>query len=107
MNFTQIEEICNNTRLTNTILTIGLDHLKECVVLVDEFDKPIINLMFKDDDNEEKINEIIEVQKLFYATLKTYNGRRQLIAALAGQVKISKSSIYSGKKYNLIYFSFK
>ena len=79
------------------------------MVLVDEYDKPLINLMFNDDNkiNEEKINEIIKAQKIFYGTLKTYNNRGKVLAALAGQVKISKSSIYSGKKYNLIYFSFK
>ena len=63
---------------------------KRAVVLVDEYDKPLLEVM--DDDSLEEYNKA--VFKGFFSTLKSYDGYLQFVF-LTGVTKFSKVSIFS------------
>ena len=72
--------------LLNTLGRSG----KRAVVLVDEYDKPILGNV----DNQEKLPEILRVLKAFYSVIKTTEAH-QRFALLTGVSKFSKVSIFS------------
>ena len=66
------------------------DSGQRAVVLVDEYDKPLLEVM--DDDSLEEHNKA--VFKGFFSTLKSYDGYLQFVF-LTGVTKFSKVSIFS------------
>ncbi|WP_034490336.1 ATP-binding protein [Butyrivibrio fibrisolvens] len=63
---------------------------KRCVILVDEYDKPLIENM----DNSDHENHNKEVFKGFFSTLKSYDEYIQFVF-ITGVTKFSKVSIFS------------
>ena len=63
---------------------------KNCVVLVDEYDKPLLETM----ENHDLIEHNKAVFKGFFSTLKSYDGYLQFVF-LTGVTKFSKVSIFS------------
>ena len=62
---------------------------RKMVLLVDEYDKPLLGHLGKSD-----VNEIRDVLKEFYSVIKTYEGL-QRFAFITGVSKFSKVSIFS------------
>ncbi len=62
---------------------------KKVVILVDEYDKPILSHLGKDD-----VHEVRDVLKAFYSVIKTTEGNQQF-AFITGVSKFSKVSIFS------------
>jgi hypothetical protein len=72
--------------LVNTLGKAG----KRAVILVDEYDKPILG----NADNPENLPEILRILKAFYSVIKTTEAY-QRFALLTGVSKFSKVSIFS------------
>ena len=64
-------------------------HIDKVVLLVDEYDKPLLGHLGKDD-----VNEIRDALKEFYSVIKTCEGM-QRFAFITGVSKFSKVSIFS------------
>jgi hypothetical protein len=61
------------------------------VLLVDEYDKPITDLL----ENDEKVQEHVETLKNFYAVLKAPEAAHLRLAFLTGVSKVGKISVFS------------
>ena len=70
------------------IATLANDEQK-VVILIDEYDKPILNNIFSP-----KIKEILNVLKGFYSTIKTCDSMERFVF-MTGVSKFSKVSVFS------------
>lgn len=77
-------------RLITLIDKASGGEIQKVVVLVDEYDKPLLNVI----DNEPLQNEFRQILKPFYGVLKTMN-RNIRFAMLTGVARFGKLSIFS------------
>jgi hypothetical protein len=81
---------------TDTIYSLYQEYKNPVVVLVDEYDKPILDNIENDNiENTEKAIEIREVLKDFYSVLKASDQYLKFVF-LTGVSRFSKVSIFSG-----------
>jgi Predicted AAA-ATPase/PD-(D/E)XK nuclease superfamily len=101
--YLEVKEIARNRQITleNTeaarcfqelIVKLSEKHQKKVVVLVDEYDKPIIHYVEKGDPEQAETNR--DILKSFYGTLKD-SGEFLRFTFITGVSKFSKVSIFS------------
>ncbi|MGV8138267.1 MAG: AAA family ATPase [Mangrovibacterium sp.] len=77
--------------LSRMVYTLRKQTGKQVVLLVDEYDKPILDAM----DDLPRADQIRDILRNFYTVIKSISGDLQL-AVLTGVSKISQVSIFSG-----------
>ena len=85
-----------STRFSELIENLYLKHQKKVVILIDEYDKPIINYVEKEDSTQAETNR--NILKSFYGILKD-NGQYLRFVFITGVSKFSKVSIFSDLNY--------
>ena len=91
-----LENASYSTRFSELIKKIYKKHQKRVVILIDEYDKPIINYVEKDNVSQAETNR--NILKSFYGILKD-NGEYLRFVFLTGVSKFSKVSIFSDLNY--------
>lgn len=86
-----LESQTPSNQLSELILKLNEKHNQKVVVLIDEYDKPILDNI----DNIEKATEIREELKSFYGVLKDLDQYLELVF-ITGVSKFSKVSLFSG-----------
>ena len=77
-------------RFPNLVLAANDQTGKRCVILVDEYDKPLLDVM----ENDDLLKHNRKVLKGFFSTLKSFDEYIQFIC-ITGVTKFSKVSIFS------------
>lgn len=77
-------------RLEQLIALVCARESRKVVLLVDEYDKPILDSL-----NKELLSSVVEEMRSFYSTIKTV-GERLHFSFMTGVSKFSKVSIFSG-----------
>ncbi len=83
-------------RFNELIIKLYEKHQKQVVILIDEYDKPIIHYIEKDNSTQAEKNR--DILKAFYGILKD-NGEYTRFCFITGVSKFSKVSIFSDLNY--------
>ncbi|MDR1819013.1 MAG: ATP-binding protein [Methanobrevibacter sp.] len=86
----ELEEGFSNEKLMYLITKVYKTYKKEVVVLVDEYDKPILDNI----NNTETVGEIQRILKDFYGILKSADSKLEFVF-ITGITQFSKVSIFS------------
>ena len=77
-------------RLEQLITSVSIRDSEKVILLVDEYDKPILDAL-----NSDQLSGIVEEMRNFYSTIKTV-GDKLYFSFMTGVSKFSKVSIFSG-----------
>ena len=92
----KIALIREDNRETNAEVKNLIKSKGKCVVLIDEFDSPMITLMHSTEFSEEEIDKqmvlLLEAQASFYSAIKELCEKHIAVVVLAGQAKIAITS---------------
>ena len=91
-----LEKSSFSTRFEELIQKLYKKYEKTVVVLIDEYDKPIIHYLEKENSNQAETNR--DILKAFYGILKD-NGQYLRFTFITGVSKFSKVSIFSDLNY--------
>ena len=90
LGITGITSSSPSLRLEQLITRLNIESAKKVVLLLDEYDKPILDVLDKG-----MLNDIVDEMRGFYSTIKT-SGDRLHFSFMTGVSKFSKVSIFSG-----------
>jgi len=101
----KIELVLNYNGRTVSHFKSLIKSKEKCVILIDEFDKPMVTLMnstrLSNQEIEKQMEFLIEAQATFYSAIKGLCQEHIAVVVLAGQAKIAKTSIFSSNiKYS-------